>query len=48
MNHNEFNSEDRIRAAFQQKDWNEIKSHDSWSVLKSWLNLLMAMKQWAA
>jgi len=34
MNQNEYNSEDRIRAAFKQKDWNEIKSHDSWSVFK--------------
>lgn len=34
MDHQDFNSEDRIRAAFKQKDWNEIKSHDSWSVFK--------------
>ncbi len=26
--------ESRIRQAFQQKDWNEIKSHDSWSIFK--------------
>jgi uncharacterized protein (TIGR00730 family) len=34
MNHLEFNSEERIREAFKQKDWNEIKTHDSWSVFK--------------
>ena len=26
--------EDRIREAITPKDWNEIKSHDSWSVFK--------------
>ncbi len=34
MNHSEFNSEARIRAAFMQRTWSEIKSHDSWSVFK--------------
>jgi len=28
------NEEDRIREAISPKDWNEIKSHDSWSVFK--------------
>jgi len=26
--------EQKIRAAFRQKNWNEIKTHDSWSVFK--------------
>ncbi len=26
--------DERIRAAITPKDWNEIKSHDSWSVFK--------------
>jgi len=26
--------EQKIRMAFQQKDWNEIKSHDSWAIFK--------------
>ena len=33
-NHNKGLSPDeesRIRQAFEQKDWNEIKSHDSWA-----------------
>ncbi len=34
MNHTEFNSEERIREVFKPKDWNEIKTHDSWSVFK--------------
>ena len=44
MNENHFNretgkhlspdEEHRIRLAFKQKDWNEIKSHDSWSIFK--------------
>ncbi len=36
-NHNKDLSPDeeqRIRQAFKQKDWNEIKSHDSWSLFK--------------
>ncbi|HNX43662.1 MAG TPA: TIGR00730 family Rossman fold protein [Bacteroidales bacterium] len=28
------NEEERIREAIAPKDWNEIKSHDSWSVFK--------------
>lgn len=31
---NTMNEADRIRDAITQKDWNEIKSHDSWSVFK--------------
>ncbi|MGW8123329.1 LOG family protein [Roseivirga echinicomitans] len=27
-------SEDKIKQAFQDKDWNEIKSHDSWVIFK--------------
>lgn len=34
MNKPEFNTEDRIREAFKPKNWNEIKTHDSWSVFK--------------
>ncbi len=29
------NTEEQIREAFQEKNWNEIKTHDSWSVFKS-------------
>jgi uncharacterized protein (TIGR00730 family) len=28
------NSEDRIRQAFKERDWNEIKSADSWAIFK--------------
>ena len=28
------NSEDRIRNAFKERDWNEIKSADSWAIFK--------------
>lgn len=28
------NEEDRIRRAFKEKDWNEIKSADSWAIFK--------------
>jgi uncharacterized protein (TIGR00730 family) len=28
------NSEDRIRRAFKERDWNEIKSADSWAIFK--------------
>ncbi|HSW68194.1 MAG TPA: hypothetical protein VLH16_06415, partial [Bacteroidales bacterium] len=31
---NTTNQEDRIKGAITPKDWNEIKSHDSWSVFK--------------
>src|SRR5690554_451217 len=27
--------EEKIRRAFQDKDWNEIKSSDSWSIFKT-------------
>lgn len=26
--------EQKIRKAFQEKDWNEIKSNDSWALFK--------------
>ena len=29
-----FNSEERIRNAFKERDWNEIKSADSWAIFK--------------
>lgn len=29
------NTEEQIREAFQEKNWNEIKTHDSWSVFKT-------------
>ena len=29
-----FNSEERIRKAFKERDWNEIKSADSWAIFK--------------
>jgi len=28
------NSEDRIRSAFKERDWSEIKSADSWAIFK--------------
>ncbi len=28
------NSEDKIRQAFKDKDWNEIKTNDSWAIFK--------------
>ena len=28
------NEEDRIRKAFEEKDWNEIKANDSWAIFK--------------
>ena len=28
------NSEERIRKAFKERDWNEIKSADSWAIFK--------------
>ncbi len=28
------NSEEKIRLAFKQKDWNEIKTYDSWKIFK--------------
>lgn len=31
---NNQNSEDKIRQAFKQKDWNEIKTSDSWKIFK--------------
>jgi hypothetical protein len=27
--------EQRIRQAFKEKDWNEIKSNDSWALFKN-------------
>ncbi|MDA0315534.1 MAG: TIGR00730 family Rossman fold protein [Bacteroidetes bacterium] len=30
----ETNSEDRIRKAFEERDWSEIKSADSWAIFK--------------
>ena len=30
----EKNSEERIRNAFKERDWNEIKSADSWAIFK--------------
>ncbi|MFT7155856.1 MAG: hypothetical protein ACI8Q1_000859 [Parvicella sp.] len=30
----EINDRDRIKEAFKQKDWNEIKTNDSWAVFK--------------
>lgn len=30
----DLSEEDRIRAAISPRDWNEIKTHDSWSVFK--------------
>ena len=30
----EKNGEDKIRKAFKQKDWNEIKTSDSWKIFK--------------
>ena len=29
-----FNEEDRIREAFKQNDWHEIKTNDSWQIFK--------------
>ena len=29
------NEEERIRKAFQPKDWSEIKVKDSWQIFKS-------------
>lgn len=29
------NTEEQIREAFSEKNWNEIKTHDSWSVFKT-------------
>ena len=34
MSELEHNSEDRIRSAFKERDWNEIKSADSWAIFK--------------
>lgn len=31
---NNQNSEEKIRQAFKQKDWNEIKTSDSWKIFK--------------
>ena len=28
------NNEDKIKQAFQDRDWNEIKTHDSWVIFK--------------
>ncbi|WP_373395597.1 TIGR00730 family Rossman fold protein [Algoriphagus halophilus] len=33
-NTDEQNQEDRIRQAFKERDWNEIKSSDSWVIFK--------------
>ncbi len=27
-------SEDKIKSAFKKKNWNEIKSYDSWAIFK--------------
>lgn len=32
--HSERNDEDKIREAFTSKDWNEIKTFDSWEIFK--------------
>ena len=28
------NNEDKIKQAFRDRDWNEIKTHDSWVIFK--------------
>jgi hypothetical protein len=40
------NDEDKvIQDRLKQKTWNEIRTNDSWAILKSWLSLL-SMKVW--
>jgi uncharacterized protein (TIGR00730 family) len=34
MNHSKENEEDKIREAFEPKDWNEIKTEDAWQIFK--------------
>ena len=38
------NDDRKIREKLQQKTWNEIKTNDSWAILKLWQNLLKDMK----
>jgi hypothetical protein len=40
------NDEDKIQDRLKQKTWNEIRTNDSWAILKSWPSLLMGMKVW--
>jgi predicted PilT family ATPase len=35
-----------IQDKLKQKTWNEIRTNDSWAILKLCLNLLMVMKPW--
>jgi hypothetical protein len=36
------NDEDKvIQDRLKQKTWNEIRTNDSWAILKSWPSLLM-------
>jgi hypothetical protein len=34
------NDEDKV-IRLKQKTWNEIRTNDSWAILKSWPSLLM-------
>ena len=38
--------EKKIRRAFDQKSWNEIKTKDSWQYLRLCQNLLKDLIQW--
>ncbi len=48
MSYNDdLNEEEKIRQAFIPKDWNEIKSHDSWEVFKIMAELVEGFEKLA-
>ena len=36
MNFDEY----KIRQAFSDKDWQEIKTHDTWQIFKDWMSIV--------